>query len=211
MFGHKSGADLSTQSALIQPIEDVRHAMTGDARARAIVEYVVELVGFDWLRKASAASFAGRRPSPSKKGTGGMGEPHAPCVADCGPQRRVTPFSLGRMSGLWSIGDLQDIVSMGCSVALRVRALRLQLTHVERRREAFLDMLGVFAEFETNLRRERQMEGIAAAKLKGVYKGRPASIDAAKVAALKAEGLGATEIAKRLKVGRAAVYRVLAS
>ena len=54
------------------------------------------------------------------------------------------------------------------------------------------------------------MEGIAAAKLRGVYKGRPASIDAAKVAALKAEGLGATEIAKRLKVGRASVYRVLA-
>ena len=45
---------------------------------------------------------------------------------------------------------------------------------------------------------------------KGVYKGRPASIDAAKVAALKAEGLGATVIAKRLKVGRASVYRVLA-
>jgi DNA invertase Pin-like site-specific DNA recombinase len=33
-------------------------------------------------------------------------------------------------------------------------------------------MLGVFAEFETNLRRERQMEGIAAAKARGVYKGR---------------------------------------
>ena len=36
------------------------------------------------------------------------------------------------------------------------------------------------------------MEGIAAAKLKGVYKGRPPSIDTARVAALKAEGLGAT-------------------
>ena len=77
--------------------------------------------------------------------------------------------------------------------------------------KAFLDMLGVFAEFETNLRRERQMEGIAAAKLRGVYKGRPPSIDVAKVAALKAEGLGATEIAKRLEVGRASVYRVLAA
>ena len=75
----------------------------------------------------------------------------------------------------------------------------------------FLDMLGVFAEFETNLRRERQMEGIAAAKAKGVYKGRPASIEAADVAALKAEGLGATEIAKRLGIGRASVYRVLAT
>jgi DNA invertase Pin-like site-specific DNA recombinase len=37
--------------------------------------------------------------------------------------------------------------------------------------KAFLDMLGVFAEFETNLRRERQTEGIARAKAKGVYRG----------------------------------------
>lgn len=76
--------------------------------------------------------------------------------------------------------------------------------------KAFLQMLGVFAEFETNLRRERQLEGIAAAKARGVYKGRPATIDADQVAKLKAEGLGASEIAKRLKIGRASVYRVLA-
>jgi Resolvase, N terminal domain len=44
----------------------------------------------------------------------------------------------------------------------------------------FLDMLGVFAEFETNLRRERQLEGIAKAKAAGVYKGRPATIDASR-------------------------------
>lgn len=37
--------------------------------------------------------------------------------------------------------------------------------------KAFLDMLGVFAEFETNLRKERQLEGIAKAKAAGVYKG----------------------------------------
>jgi DNA invertase Pin-like site-specific DNA recombinase len=47
----------------------------------------------------------------------------------------------------------------------------------------------VFAEFETNLRRERQLEGIAKAKGAGVYKGRPASIDAAQVRAMKAQGL----------------------
>ena len=41
--------------------------------------------------------------------------------------------------------------------------------------KCFLDMLGVFAEFETNLRKERQLEGIAKAKAAGVYKGRPAS------------------------------------
>jgi hypothetical protein len=49
--------------------------------------------------------------------------------------------------------------------------------------KCFLDMLGVFAEFETNLRRGRQLEGIAKAKAAGIYKSRPASIDAARVAA----------------------------
>ena len=72
-----------------------------------------------------------------------------------------------------------------------------------------LDMLGVFAEFETNLRRERQLEGIAKAKAAGVYKGRKPSIDRKAVAKLKAEGLGAAAIAKRLKIGRASVYRLL--
>ena len=72
-------------------------------------------------------------------------------------------------------------------------------------------MLGVFAEFETNIRKERQLEGIAAGKKAGVYKGRPATIKAEEIAALKAEGLGASEIARRLKIGRASVYRMMAA
>jgi DNA invertase Pin-like site-specific DNA recombinase len=110
-----------------------------------------------------------------------------------------------------SIGDLQDIVRELKGKGAVLKATEQPIDTSSAAGKAFLDMLGVFAEFETNLRRERQMEGIAAAKIKGVYKGRPASIDTAKVAALKAEGLGATEIAKRLKVGRASVYRLLAS
>jgi DNA invertase Pin-like site-specific DNA recombinase len=50
----------------------------------------------------------------------------------------------------------------------------------------------VFAEFETNLRRERQLDGIARAKAEGVYKGRPVSIDVVKVRAMKAKGMGTT-------------------
>jgi hypothetical protein len=67
------------------------------------------------------------------------------------------------------------------------------------------------AEFETNLRKERQMEGIAKAKAEGVYKGkgRPKSVDIGTVAALKAQGMGATDIAKELGIGRASVYRAL--
>ena len=70
-------------------------------------------------------------------------------------------------------------------------------------------MLGVFAEFETNLRRERQLEGIAKAKAAGVYKGRPPSISGAG-ARIEGQGHGPTEIARTLKIGRASVYRVLA-
>lgn len=76
--------------------------------------------------------------------------------------------------------------------------------------KAFLDMLGVFAEFETNLRRERQMEGIAAAKARGVYRGRKPAINPAKVYRLYVdEKMGATAIALQLGIGRASVYRVL--
>jgi DNA invertase Pin-like site-specific DNA recombinase len=70
-------------------------------------------------------------------------------------------------------------------------------------------MLGVFAGFETNLRRERHLEGIAKAKAAGVYKGRPASIEASQVRELKAQGMRPSDIAKALKIGRASVYRVL--
>ncbi len=70
-------------------------------------------------------------------------------------------------------------------------------------------MLGVFAEFETNLRRERQMEGIAKAKQRDIYRSRKPTIDREEVVALKDQGVGATEIARRLGIGRASVYRVI--
>ena len=53
------------------------------------------------------------------------------------------------------------------------------------------------------------MEGIAKAKAAGVYKGRPASIDPAQIRQLKAEGVGPSQIAKQLGIGRASVYRAL--
>jgi DNA invertase Pin-like site-specific DNA recombinase len=66
------------------------------------------------------------------------------------------------------------------------------------------------AEFETNLRKERQAEGIAAARARGVYKGRKPKIDAAVVNKLRyGEKLGPAQIARRLGIGRASVYRVL--
>jgi DNA invertase Pin-like site-specific DNA recombinase len=71
-------------------------------------------------------------------------------------------------------------------------------------------MLAVFAEFETNLRRERQLEGIARGKGNGVYKGGKPRIDRQAVIRLKEDGKGPTEIARELKISRMHVYRVLA-
>ena len=110
-----------------------------------------------------------------------------------------------------SIGDLQDIVRSLKAKGAALKATEQPIDTTTAAGKCFLDMLGVFAEFETNLRRERQMEGIAKAKAKGLYKGRKPSIDSAEVARLRREGLGASAIAKQLGIGRASVYRVLAS
>jgi len=110
-----------------------------------------------------------------------------------------------------SIGDLQDIVRTLRERGATLKAIQQPIDTSTAAGKCFLDMLGVFAEFETNLRRERQLEGIAKAKAAGVYKGRPASIDAGQVRKMKADGMGPTDIAKVLKIGRASVYRVLAA
>lgn len=108
-----------------------------------------------------------------------------------------------------SIADLQTIVATIRQKGAALACTEQPVDTSTAAGKAFLDMLGVFAEFETNLRRERQMEGIAKAKAAGVYKGRKPSIPAEEIRRLKAEGLGATEIAKRLGIGRASVYRLL--
>ena len=75
--------------------------------------------------------------------------------------------------------------------------------------KCFLDMLGVFAEFETNLRKERQFDGIKKAKENNVYKGRKQQIDVEKIKSLKSEGLGVTAIARQMNIHRDSVYRLL--
>ena len=53
------------------------------------------------------------------------------------------------------------------------------------------------------------MEGIAKAKANGVYKGRKPSIDTGEVRRLHGQGVRPADIAKRLGIGRASVYRHL--
>lgn len=108
-----------------------------------------------------------------------------------------------------SIGDLQDIVRQLRAKGVALKATEQPIDTATAAGKAFLDMLGVFAEFETNLRKERQMEGIAKAKAEGIYKGRKRSIDPVQVQGLKSQGMKPGEIAKHLGIGRASVYRAL--
>jgi DNA invertase Pin-like site-specific DNA recombinase len=105
------------------------------------------------------------------------------------PHRLLMVTRIDRLAR--SIGDLQDIVRAVRARGASLKATEQPIDTSTAAGKCFLDMLGVFAEFETNLRRERQLEGIAKAKAAGVYKGRPTSIDASQVRAMKAQGIGA--------------------
>jgi DNA invertase Pin-like site-specific DNA recombinase len=116
-----------------------------------------------------------------------------------------------------SIADLQDILRVLKAKGVALKATEQPIDTSTPLGKCMLDLLGVFAELETNLRRERQMEAIRRIKetdrakplSERTYRGRPATIDVEEVHRLKREGLGATAIAAALGIGRASVYRLL--
>jgi DNA invertase Pin-like site-specific DNA recombinase len=108
-----------------------------------------------------------------------------------------------------SMKDLQDIVHELKGRGIALKATEQPIDTGTAAGKAFLDMLGVFAEFETNLRRERQAEGIAAAKARGVYKGGKPRIDPQTVRTLASEGATPSHIARQLGISRGTVYRCI--
>ena len=108
-----------------------------------------------------------------------------------------------------SVKDLQDIVYDLRTKGVALRATEQPIDTSTPAGKAFVDMLGVFAEFETALRRERQMEGIAKAKANGIYKGRKPDLPRDAIRAARAEGMTPSAIAARLGIARSSVYRVL--
>tara|TARA_B100000963_G_C22329576_1_gene538031 strand:- start:74 stop:613 length:540 start_codon:yes stop_codon:yes gene_type:complete len=106
-----------------------------------------------------------------------------------------------------SVLDLQLIVKELTEKGVSLTATEQPISTKDATSKCFLDMLSVFAEFETNLRKERQMDGIKANKDK--FKGRGQTIDIERIKTLKNEGLGATAIAKNMGIDRTSVYRLL--
>ena len=112
-----------------------------------------------------------------------------------------------------SVHDLQIIVKQLIDKKVELKAIEQPIDTSTAAGKAFFDMLCVFAEFETNLRRERQLEGIAKAKAEGKYKGREptARRKSAEVLMKVDEGISKAEIASQLNIGIASVYRILAA
>ncbi|MGM9455266.1 recombinase family protein [Legionella bozemanae] len=112
-----------------------------------------------------------------------------------------------------SIRDLQNLLHDLRVKQIHLKAIEQPVDTSTAAGKFFIDMLGVFAEFETNLRRERQMEGIQKAKQLGKYKGRKPTARALSNQVVKLAEQGNTKktIAQNLGIGIASVFRILRS
>lgn len=111
-----------------------------------------------------------------------------------------------------SVGDLHRIIEKLMSKGVAFRCLNQPGIDTDTSTgRLMLSVVGAVASFENDIRRERQMEGVMKAKLRGAYRGRPRSICPNAVRQLRAEGLGPAAIAKRLGIARASVYRALSA
>lgn len=116
-----------------------------------------------------------------------------------------------------NLDDLRKIVKelTGKGVTVKFQKEGLTFTGDDTpRANLLLSVMGAFAEFERALIKERQAEGIALAKVKGVYKGRKPSVDAAMVAEMKRRidtGEPKAQIARDLNISRETLYQHIRS
>jgi DNA invertase Pin-like site-specific DNA recombinase len=110
-----------------------------------------------------------------------------------------------------SMRDLMEIVDRIKAKGASLRILNMGMDTTTPTGELILNVLGSVAQFERAIMLERQREGIAKAKSEGKYKGRKptAKEKAAEVLALHKQGVGASDIARQLKIGRSSVYRAI--
>lgn len=112
-----------------------------------------------------------------------------------------------------SLPDLHSIVHELTDRGVSVRFLKegqIYSQESDSVSKLLLNLLGAVAEFERSLIRERQAEGIARAKERGVYKGRKKSLNMEQVSHLKdliEKGVPKAAVARQLGISRASVYR----
>lgn len=129
-------------------------------------------------------------------------------------RERLTAFSFGGLTGSAEafadlITTLDELNSLGVSFVSLNESLDLTTPSGK----ALAGMLAVFAEFEREILRERVRAGIAEARSKGKQHGRPATAakkkDEVKKLYKNGKGLSKSEIARKLKIGRTSVIRLL--
>ena len=111
-----------------------------------------------------------------------------------------------------SVGDLHRIIETLTEKKVAFRCLNQSGVDTDSSTgRLMLAILGAVAQFENDIRRDRQAEGIAKAKAAGKYRGRKPSVDKSRVRELREEGMGAAAIAREMGIARASVYRALAA
>ena len=127
-----------------------------------------------------------------------------------GPGDKLVVWKLDRLAR--NMHDLTNIIEALSSKGSSLEILDQKIDTATATGRAFLQMLGVFAEFETNLRKERQIAGIAAAKAKGKHLGRRASLAQGQKAEIHAKhkaGLSPSALSKEYGVSRGTIYNVI--
>lgn len=123
----------------------------------------------------------------------------------------VVVHSIDRMAR--DLRDLQDIVDQlnakGVAITFNSERLTFDPEGNDALAKLQLQMMGAFAEFERNIIRKRQAEGIAKAKARGVYKGGKQTIDRDQVHQLRGEGQSTYKIAEAMGISRMSVHRIL--
>ncbi|WP_320045160.1 recombinase family protein [uncultured Desulfobacter sp.] len=125
---------------------------------------------------------------------------------------KVVVWKLDRLAR--NMKDLLDIVEQIQTKGASLEILEQSIDTSTATGKAFLQMLGVFAEFETDLRKERQLAGIAKAKAKGVYTGRKPALNEAQKAEIrdkKQNGMNPSQLSKEYAVSRGTIYNILKS
>lgn len=124
-----------------------------------------------------------------------------------GKVKTVVVYKLDRLSR--SLRDGINVLTDWLDAGIRVVSVTQQLDFSGAAGKLIASVLFAVSEMETETRKERQADGIKAAKAKGVYKGRAkgsSTVDSGRVRELKAQGLKVTEIATSLGISRQSVY-----
>jgi DNA invertase Pin-like site-specific DNA recombinase len=127
-----------------------------------------------------------------------------------GQSDKLVVWKLDRLAR--NMNDLTQIVAILEEKGAHLEILDQRIDTGTATGKAFLQMLGVFAEFETNLRKERQIAGIKEALSKGVQFGRRATLteeQKEEIREKKASGMNPTELSKEYGVSRATIYNAL--